>query len=649
MFDFVRISCCVPKLSVGNTQKNADDIIEKIYKAEQAGANFILFPELCITGYTCDDLFFQECLRAGTRQALLRILDATKDCNAVTIVGAPLMLYGQLYNCAVILTKGKICGIVPKSFLADYNEFHETRWFSAAESLSETMITFDNVFPGATETYEIALGSIVFQTENHVPFGVEICEDLWMPVPPSTQLVSAGAALIFNISASNEIVGKRTYRQDMARLQSSKSCCAYAYVSCGTDESTTDLIFSGHSMVAENGTIIAENQEFLASDYIMTMDVDLGKIYNDRLRYKTRAFREQCVYERQCKRVTVSVQTASDGSLYAVRRHPFIPAERNARITRCLNIFAMQTAALKKRLQVTGGKAVIGVSGGLDSTLALLVTRAAVEQMGLSPENICAVTMPCFGTTDRTYQNAVSLMNALGVTAKNISIKEACMVHFQDIGHDMAVHDVTFENVQARERTQVLMDLSNQFGGIVIGTGDLSELALGWCTYCGDQMSMYGVNSGIPKTLVRFMVESLVEHNVFPAATHILRDVLDTPISPELLPPNDAGDIAQKTEDLVGPYELHDFFLYYVLRYGYTPAKVYHLAKQAFCGEYENGVILKWLKQFYKRFFTQQFKRSCMPDGVKIGSVGLSPRGDFKMPSDAENRLWLAEVEELCE
>lgn len=649
MLDFVRISCCVPRLSVGNTQKNADDIIEKILKAEEAGSNFILFPELCVTGYTCGDLFFQESLLSGTKQALLRILDSTKNCNAVTIVGAPLVLVGRLYNCAVVMTKGKICGIVPKSFLANYNEFHETRWFSAAERLSETMITFDSLFPGTAEKYEIALDSVVFQTENGVQFGVEICEDLWMPIPPSTQLAFSGATLIFNISASNEIVGKRTYRQDMARLQSSKCCCVYAYVSCGTDESTTDLIFSGHSMVAENGTIIAENQAFLASDYTMTTDVDLGKIYNDRLRYKIGDFLNQSDRTRRCKYVAVPTRTESDGSLISVRRHPFIPAEKKDRITRCFNIFSMQTAALKKRLQVTGGRAVIGVSGGLDSTLALLVTRAAVEQLGLSPENICAVTMPCFGTTDRTYQNAVSLMNALGVTAKNISIKEACIVHFKDIGHDMSIHDVTFENVQARERTQVLMDLSNQFGGIVIGTGDLSELALGWCTYCGDQMSMYGVNSGIPKTLVRWMVESIAEHNVFPAATHILRDVLDTPISPELLPPDEVGDIAQKTEDLVGPYELHDFFLYYVLRYGYTPKKIYHLAKQAFCSEYENDVILKWLKQFYKRFFTQQFKRSCMPDGVKIGSVGLSPRGDFKMPSDAENRLWLAEVEELCE
>lgn len=648
MFDFVRVSCCVPRVAVANTGKNAQDIIKKIKEAETAKSNFVLFPELAVTGYTCGDLFFQERLISGVQEALAAIVSAVKNSGIVVIVGAPVKLFGQLYNCAVVMANGTVAGIIPKTFLANYNEFYEKRWFSSANDLSEKSVDAQVVLGETEEHYDIPVGSdLVFETQNGVKFGAEICEDLWMPVPPSTGLALAGAELIFNISASNETIGKRTYRQDMVKQQSSKCYCAYAYVSCGTDESTTDLIFSGHSLIAENGIITSENKKFLDTDYVLTADVDLGKIKADRLKYKSYKDAMSLYMGNVHKTAKISVKTESDGTLYQVNRHPFIPSVKKARIERCLNIFDMQVSALTKRLRVTGGRAVIGVSGGLDSTLALLVTGAAAKQLGLPATNICAVTMPCFGTTDRTFHNAVALMESLGVTVKNISIKEACIQHFKDIGHDINVHDVTYENVQARERTQVLMDMSNAFGGIVVGTGDLSELALGWCTYNGDQMSMYGVNAGIPKTLVRWMIDSIAENNIFPASTDILKDVLDTPISPELLPPDAEGKITQKTEDVIGPYELHDFFLYYVLRYGYSPAKIYELAKRAFAGAYESNTILKWLKQFYKRFFTQQFKRSCMPDGVKIGSVCLSPRGDWRMPSDAESAIWVAEVETL--
>lgn len=646
MFDFVRISCCVPKVSVANTTANLQDILEKIEQAEKEKSNFAIFPELCVTGYSCADLFFQETLLNSAAEMILHIASATKNKNVIVIIGAPFRISGDLYNCAFVIAKGKICGIVPKTFLANHNEFSEKRWFSSAMDLAESSLSIR--YADAQENEQIPVGNdLIFETENGTKFGVEICEDLWMPTAPSTTLALSGAELIFNISASNETVGKRKYCQDMVKLQSSKCRCVYAFVSCGTDESTSDVIFSGHSVIAENGTVVGENKSFLDTDYVLHTDVDLGKVKADRLRHKSFKDAAAFVGGYDVRVVPICVDAKSDGKLYAVRRHPFIPSDKNERIERCINIFDMQTKALVKRLKITGGKAVIGVSGGLDSTLALLVTCAAMKALGNPAENVCAVTMPCFGTTDRTFNNAIDLMKVLGVTTKNISIKDACIGHFKDIGHDINVHNVTYENVQARERTQVLMDLSNSFGGIVIGTGDLSELALGWCTYCGDQMSMYGVNCGIPKTLIRWMIESIVEADIFPSASETLKDVLDTPISPELLPPDDSGKIAQKTEDVVGPYELHDFFLYYVLRYGYSPSKVYHLAKCAFHGEYQSVVILKWLRNFYRRFFTQQFKRSPMPDGIKIGNVSLSPKSDLKMPSDAESTIWLKEIDAL--
>lgn len=647
MLDFVRVSCAVPKVSVANTEENAKNIIEKLNEAVEEKANFIVFPELCVTGYTCGDLFFQDRLIDGAKEAVLKIAFHTKKKDAIVIIGAPLKISGELYNCGVVINNGKIIGIVPKTFIPNHNEFSEKRWFSSARDLTESVVLYKNIFGKNSEDYEIPLGeNILFETENGVKFGIEICEDLWMPISPGTGLSLSGAELVFNISASNETIGKREYTKELVKTQSSKCACVYAYVSAGTDESTTDLIFSGHSVIAENGTVIEENKNFLDSDYVLTADVDLGKVRANRLKYKS--FKDNLkFYNGDIVKVSICAKAESDGLLCKVRRNPFIPDDKNLRIKRCMDIFLVQSYALSKRLKITGGKAVIGISGGLDSTLALLVTYNAIKLAGFAPENILAVTMPCFGTTGRTYNNALAMMKALGVTIKEISIKEACRVHFKDIGHDENVFDITYENSQARERTQILMDLANEFGGIVIGTGDLSELALGWCTYSGDQMSMYGVNSGVPKTLVRFMVDSLAENDSFPEITDVLKDVLDTPISPELLPPDENGEIAQKTEDSVGPYELHDFFIYYCLRYGFSPKKIYFLAKTAFSGEYDDAVVLKWLKQFYRRFFTQQFKRSCMPDGVKIGSVGLSPRGDLKMPSDADSTIWLSEVDKL--
>ncbi len=647
MFDYVRISCCVPETAVANTIKNADAIIAQAKDAARQHANFAVFPELAVTGYTCGDLFLQDIMITGTKDAIVRIMEETKELDIILLIGAPLELLGQLYNCALVIAKGVVWGIVPKTFLPNYGEFGEKRWFSSAEEFDGDSIGATEAF-GIKEDYQIPVGNrLVFRTKNGVKFGAEICEDLWVPVPPSVGLVFGGAEVIFNLSASNEAVGKRDYRRQMVMQQSSKCYCSYIYVSSGTGESTSDMIFSGHSMIAENGSILAENKNLLDSDYILTQDVDLGYLRAERKRIKSYKDAAGLYITEPRRLISVEMAAESNGNLAEVKGMPFIPSGRENRQDRCMEIFYMQVAALKKRLSLVGGKAVIGVSGGLDSTLALLVTAEAIKQLGLPSENVCAVTMPCFGTTDRTFRNAVALMETLGVTMKNISIKEACEVHFRDIDHDINVHDITYENVQARERTQVLMDLSNSFGGIVIGTGDLSELALGWCTYNGDHMSMYGVNAGIPKTLVRYVVQSIVEKNVFPESTEILKDVLDTPISPELLPPDDAGDIAQKTEDTVGPYVLHDFFLFYIVRYGFSPAKIYHMAKCAFRDTYSDADILKWLRQFYRRFFTQQFKRSCLPEGVKVGSIGLSPRGDWRMPSDAEGAVWLAEVEKL--
>ena len=655
MYDFIRVSCCVPAIEVADVTGNCEKIEAQLRKAAQAGSTIAVFPELCLTGYTCQDLFFQNTLLEDCLHAIHHLTEVTKELGITAIVGSPLRLRGQLYNCAVVLSQGTIQGIVPKTYMPNYGEFYEKRWFSTAEDLDkleDRMVSgYELGFPGEDGSISVTSGSL-FVLPDGTRFGIELCEDLWTPLPPSTMLCLSGAELIFNLSASNETIAKRDYRRQLVSQQSARCLCGYVYVSAGCTESTQDLVFSGHSMIAENGGILVENQKLLDTDYILTMDIDLGRIRADRM--KNRSFAD-------CARVNrAAVQSfplssfkrwqekeGSDGSLHPISKLPFVPSSRQDRQQRCRDIFEMQVAGLKKRLTVTHSKAVIGVSGGLDSTLALLVAVEAMGQLGRPKTDVIGITMPCFGTTDRTYNNSLELMKTLGVTSVTIPIAAAVEQHFRDLGHDKSVTDLTFENSQARERTQVLMDFAGKIGGLVVGTGDLSELALGWCTYNADHMSMYGVNASIPKTLIRWMIDALVEFEIFPDSTAVLRDILDTPISPELLPPDENGKIVQQTESIVGPYALHDFFLYYVLRFGYTPEKIFHLANQAFSGDFDRETIKKWLKTFYRRFVSQQFKRSCLPDGVKVGSVCLSPRGDWRMPSDASAKAWLQRAEKL--
>ena len=501
--------------------------------------------------------------------------------------------------------------------------------------------------------YAIPLGNnLIYHLPDAFCFGAEICEDLWAPIPPSAFMAMSGAELILNLSASNDTIGKREYREKLVKEKSTSLMCTYLYASAGANESTTDLIFSGHCMICEGGKMLAENSRIAENNYLLVADIDIERIQADRLKGKTY---QDCagtygsaVSMRQIL-IPVSEAFESDGSLRSVNPHPFTPGDTKRRQKRCMDIFHMQIGGLAKRLSICGGKMVIGVSGGMDSTLSLLVATQTLKKMGLPATNLTGITMPAFGTTNRTYQNSLTLMQTLGITVKEIPIKDACITHYADIGHDMEIKDITYENVQARERTQVLMDYANKIGAIVVGTGDLSELALGWCTYNADQMSMYGVNASIPKTLVKWMIASVIECNIFPDSTEVLKDIIDTPISPELLPPDEHGNIVQKTEDSVGPYVLHDFFLYYVMRFGYSPEKIFHLAKRAFAGIYDAATILKWMKMFYRRFFAQQFKRSCMPDGVKVGSVCLSPRGDWRMPSDASVQIWMRQLEKLAD
>ena len=655
MYDFIRVSCCVPAIEVADVTGNCEKIEAQLHRAAQEGSTIAVFPELCLTGYTCQDLFFQNTLLEDCVQALLHLKTVTEELGITAIVGSPLRIWGQLYNCAVVLSQGTIQGIVPKTYLPNYGEFYEKRWFSTAEDLGKLegrMIGgYELGFPGEYGSISVTSGSL-FVLPDGTRFGIELCEDLWTPLPPSTMLCLSGAELIFNLSASNETIAKRDYRRQLVSQQSARCLCGYVYVSAGCTESTQDLVFSGHSMIAENGSILAENQKLLDTDYVLTMDIDLGRIRADRM--KNRSFadctRVNHPLLQSCDAVPLfqpDQSPSSDGSLHPISKLPFVPSSRQDRQQRCRDIFEMQVAGLKKRLTVTHSKAVIGVSGGLDSTLALLVAVEAMAQLGRPKTDVIGITMPCFGTTDRTYNNSLELMNTLGVTSVTIPIAAAVEQHFRDLGHDKSVTDLTFENSQARERTQVLMDYAGKIGGLVVGTGDLSELALGWCTYNADHMSMYGVNASIPKTLIRWMIDALVEFEIFPDSTAVLRDILDTPISPELLPPDENGKIAQQTESIVGPYALHDFFLYYVLRFGYTPEKIFHLANQAFSGDFDRETIKKWLKTFYRRFVSQQFKRSCLPDGVKVGSVCLSPRGDWRMPSDASARIWLDRAEKL--
>ncbi len=641
MNGLVRLAAAVPHLCLGNVEKNVDAHLKKIADAASRHASLVVFPELSLTGYTCGDLFFQQSLLDALEAGLMRLKQQMPD-GITAVVGAPIRALSGVVNAAVALTHDRILAIVPKTYLPTNGEFYEKRWFcTLAPGETRTVRLGDTELP-------VSGDSTLLLSADGVRVGIELCEDLWSPLPPSTLLSLHGAEIVLNLSASNELIGKREYRQELVRQQSARALCAYAYVSAGSGESTSDLVFSGHSLVASCGTTLKESDGYLADDYLFTADVDIDRIRADRMR--------QTSYRDAVSRYAAPASIAAIPALFLpdnvsedvrVPKHPFIPADKATRQTRCEQIFAMQATALARRLAITGGKAVIGISGGLDSTLALLSACKAMDLMGKPRTNILGITMPCFGTTDWTYQSALELMRTLGVSQREIPIHEAVRLHFRDIGHNESDHSVTYENAQARERTQVLMDVANEFGGIVIGTGDLSEIALGWCTYNADHMSMYGVNCGVPKTLVRWVIQTATETADFAPAREVLLRILDTPISPELLPPDEKGNIAQQTEDLVGPYALHDFFLYYAIRFGYHPRKIYQLCCTAFQEDFDAQTICKWLKNFYRRFFNQQFKRNCMPDGVKIGSIALSPRGDWRMPSDAQAAQWLAECEEL--
>ena len=656
MFDFYRIAAAVPQVRVADAAYNTDQILAKMEEAYGYQPAVIAFPELAVSGYSCQDLFFQSTLLREVTMGLSRILAATDGHESAVIVGAPVAIEGQLYNAAYVMMDGKLLGVTVKTFLPNYSEFYEKRWFNSADDLpvrdmflSDLGISYDTE---EVEDYSVPVGNcLIYNLDGKLRFGVEICEDLWAPIPPSSVMTLAGAELIVNISASNELIAKREYRKNLVKQTSASEVCEYLYVSAGSGESTQDVIFSGHSLVAENGSVLNENRDYIASDYLLVADMDLGKIRSERIRMKS--FGDAAAHYRgltaRCRTITEAAEKLpeSNGEYYILQKHAFIPTSRKHLEKRCSDIFDMQVGGLAKRLEVTGSRPVVGVSGGMDSTLALLVAAKALQKLGRPSEDLIAITMPAFGTSSRTYENSLILIKSLGTTPVIIDIKEACIRHLQDLMHDCETKDLTYENTQARERTQVLMDYANMHGGLVVGTGDLSELALGWCTYNGDHMAMYGVNGSIPKTLVRWMIDTVAETGIFPDSTVVLRDILDTPISPELLPPDENGQITQKTEDSVGPYELHDFFLFYTLRYGYSPSKINFLANRAFEKDYDRETILKWQKMFTHRFFSQQFKRSCLPDGVKVGSVAMSPRGDWRMPSDACAANWLAELDLL--
>ena len=647
MLDFIRIACAVPPVKVGDVQKNARDICACIEKADAQNADLIVFPEMSLTGYTCQDLFHQELLHQGVKAGMKEIAACSKDHPGLTIVvGLPVRVGMQMFNCAAVVVNGSVT-LTAKRYIPNYNEFYEKRWFNSGADLPEAGIRIPGSELGL-EQEELLLGNnLIFTIGDGTRVGVEICEDLWTPLPPSTLLALGGAEVMVNLSASNETIGKRAYRRELVKHQSAALNCVYAYCSAGSTESTQDLIFSGHSILAENGAVLAESREPIATDYLLIADCDLGRVRADRRKNKSYSDVSAAMAPNILPVRTAAAALRSDGSLYPLQKLPFVPSGKLHRTERCMEIFRMQVAGLKQRLATIGANAVIGISGGLDSTLALLVSVEAMRRLGKDASHVYGVTMPCFGTSDRTYRNSLELMEKLGVTSREINIRQAVSLHFRDIGHDPEIHNGTYENSQARERTQILMDYASVVGGIVIGTGDLSELALGWCTYNGDHMSMYGVNGSIPKTLIRWMIEAISEMPEFSAAKPVLQDILDTPISPELLPPDARGQISQQTEDIVGPYALHDFFLYHMLRFGFEPKKIYTLACRAFAEDFDAATIKKWLTAFYRRFFTQQFKRSCMPDGVKVGSVCLSPRGDWRMPSDASFRLWLEQVEQL--
>ena len=632
---FIKVAALTPKVTVADTQANRKEICRLMDEAEAKGAKILVFPELCITGYTCGDLFYQQVLLREAKKELLAIAKYTQRKDYLAFVGLPLEYNGKLYNVAAAVTQGKVLGLVPKTHIPNYNEFYERRHFAPGmKQPVPVALDEDTVVPMGTR--------VLFQCRQmpELKIGAEICEDVWAPNPPGVEHALAGATLLVNLSASDETTGKDMYRKSLVTGQSGRLICGYVYCSAGDGESTQDVVYSGHNLIAENGTLLAESRRF-CNESIYT-EIDMVRLNEERRRMSTFMTSDESYIN-----VEFSLKEEKTELTRFVDPAPFVPGNKADREKRCEEIFMIQAMGLKKRLEHThAATAVVGISGGLDSTLALLVMVKAFDLIGKDHKDIVAVTMPGFGTTDRTYDNAVSLIKSLGATFREVSIVDSVRVHFKDIGQDEAVHDVTYENGQARERTQILMDIANKSGGMVIGTGDMSELALGWATYNGDHMSMYGVNASVPKTLVRHLVCYYADTCADETLQKVLYDVLDTPVSPELLPPED-GKISQKTEDIVGPYELHDFFLYYILRFGCTPKKIYRLANYAFAGTYDTETIQKWLKTFYRRFFSQQFKRSCLPDGPKVGTVAVSPRGDLRMPSDASARIWMEELEHL--
>ena len=630
---FVKVAAATPDIRVADVEFNTQNIINAMEEAQKNGAKILVFPELCVTGYTCSDLFDHSVLLKASRKALLEIAENTNDKDMLVFVGAPLEVNGKLYNVAAAMNQGEIIGFTTKTFLPNYGEFYEMRQFTPGPQIVRE-ITF--------EGKKIPFGpQILFQAEGmeELVVAAEICEDVWSPIPPSIQAALEGATVIVNCSASDETIGKDTYRRALISGQSARLISGYIYANAGEGESTTDLVFGGHNIIAENGTILKESSRYV--NEIIYSELDLQRITGERRKNTT----FQPLDEETLVRVPFTIEETKTFLTRTFPKKPFVPSDEQTRAQRCEEILTIQAMGLKKRLAHTNARtAVVGISGGLDSTLALLVTARAFDMLGRDKKDIIAVTMPCFGTTDRTYQNACEMSKKVGATLIEVPIADAVNVHFRDIGHDPEDHSVTYENCQARERTQVLMDIANKTWGMVIGTGDLSELALGWATYNGDHMSMYGVNASVPKTLVRHLVKYAADDTKDEALKNVLYDVLDTPVSPELLPPKD-GDIAQKTEDLVGPYELHDFFLYFMLRFGYEPSKIFRIACMTFDGEYDKETIFKWLETFCRRFFSQQFKRSCLPDGPKVGTVALSPRGDWRMPSDACVAVWMRDLE----
>ena len=640
-YGFVKVAAAVPRVKIADCKYNAGQLESLIAIADGKGVQIITFPEMCITAYTCGDLFGQQLLLEEAEMGLMQILNNTRQLDIISILGMPIAVNSTVINAAVVIQKGKILGVVPKTYLPNYKEFYEQRWFTSALQVAEDNVRLcGQIVPMGT--------NLLFETSD-TTFGIEICEDLWSTIPPSSTLALQGAEILFNLSADNEGIGKHGYLRSLISQQSARCIAGYVFSSCGFGESTTDVVFAGNGLIYENGSELAHNKRFSLEEQLVISEIDVERLRAER-RINTTfpASKDTVPSDKKPLRITTEFVNSKELNLTRTfDMHPFVPQGETLN-ERCEEVFSIQVAGLAQRLVHTGAKtAVIGISGGLDSTLALLVCVRTFDKLELPRKNIIGVTMPGFGTTDRTYHNALSLMKSLGITIREISIKEACIQHFKDINHDINIHDVTYENSQARERTQILMDIANQTWGMVIGTGDLSELALGWATYNGDHMSMYGVNGSVPKTLVKYLVKWVAENDIDEESRITLLDIVETPISPELIPADENGEIQQKTEDLVGPYELHDFFLYYFMRFGFRPSKIYYLANIAFKDIYDEETIKKWLSTFFRRFFNQQFKRSCLPDGPKVGSISISPRGDWRMPSDASSATWLKEIENL--